>query len=315
MGSFGNDFIIYIREQDGFNSMFSAGELRARLYRCLSAAYVENPEDAADDITLAVEYSLLNRQQNGGIIDRGELDAAVTRLLEETGFSEAALFYRGNAGFEDEVIRTSEAALSALISRRISCRERDFQAVVGDVLNAARKLGIEEASPHLYLELARYFVKRNAQTGHATLPELPRLDSEKLERLPGIVSSSALQLMESGVISIQGLTAIFPCVRFHVSMQEFCRFFDVASPVTELLIYPAVNQVSAALEECRLKLCDENDLASSRLPCTLTIRDLRQFVREAFECTSELAAETLAAELANLFAPGDSGNIFKLDYD
>ena len=97
MGSFGNDFIIYIREQDGFNSMFSAGELRARLYRCLSAAYVENPEDAADDITLAVEYSLLNRQQNGGIIDRGELDAAVTRLLEETGFSEAALF-KGQSG-------------------------------------------------------------------------------------------------------------------------------------------------------------------------------------------------------------------------
>ena len=317
MGSFGNDSIIYIREQDGFNSMFSAGELRSKLFRCLAAASVENPEDISDDVTLAVEYALLTRQKNraDGVIDRGELDAAVARLLEGTGFPEAADFYRNNASFEEELVRTTESAVSELLTRYISCREYDFQTVISDVLNAARQLGIEEASPHLYLELARYFVKRNAKTGRATLPELPKLDSEKLEQLPKCVSSGTLQLIESNVISIEGLTAIFPCVRFHVSMQNFCRFFDIASPVTELLIYPAVNQVSAALEECRIKLSDENDPASSRLPCTLNIHDLHQFVREAFECSSETATESISDELAGLFVPGKSSNIFKLDYD
>ena len=49
MGSFGSDFIIYIREQDGLNSMFAAGDLRAKLFRCLSYSGVEHPEDSSDD--------------------------------------------------------------------------------------------------------------------------------------------------------------------------------------------------------------------------------------------------------------------------
>lgn len=312
MGSFGNDFIIYIREQDGYNSMFSAGELRARLYRCLSGAGVEAPEDSADDITLAVEYSLLNRQKSGpdGIIDRGELDAAVIRLLEETGFPESARLYRNDGGFEEELLPAEEPAVSQLISRRISCPEHEAEIICGNVLDAVRKLGIEKASPHLYLELARHFSKSRASARSSALPELPRLDSGKLETLPQNVSAPTAALLEKKVITIEGLTAIFPCVRFHVSMQEFCGYFDVTSPVTELLVYPAVNQVSSAIGECRLALGDD----TADLPCTLTIHDLRQFAREAFECSSDMAAEMLAGELASLFTPV-SQDVFKLDYD
>lgn len=313
MGSFGNDFIIYIREQDGYNSMFSAGELRDKLFRCLAGASVENPQDSADDITLAVEYSLLNRQKNGtgGIIDRGELDAAVIRLLEDTGFPEAAELYRHDRGFEEELVPASLEAVGDLISRRISCPEREIGLLCGSVLDAVRKLDITEASPHLYLELARHFVKSAAASRSSALPSLPQLDSEKLEALPQNVAPETAKLIKSRVITIEGLTAIFPCVRFHVSMQEFCDFFDVTSPVTELLVYPAVNQVAAAIEECRLALADDR---SADIPCTLNIHDLRQFVRDGFECSDGLAAESLAAELAELFTPYTT-DIFKLDYD
>ena len=311
MGSFGSDFIIYIREQDGLNSMFAAGDLRAKLFRCLSYSGVEHPEDSADDIALAVEYSLINRQQ--GIIDRGELDAAVIRLLEETGFPEAAVHYRNDGGFEEELLPATESAVSELFRRRISFTDSELKTVCADVIQAAQKLDISEASPHLFLELARHFSRRSADTERKALQELPLLDTEKLEKLPENVSGSTLKLMETRVISIEGLTAIFPCVRFHVSMQEFCRFFDVTSPVTELLVYPSVNQVASALEECRTKLSNGSK-ENTDLPCTLTIHDLRQFVREAFECSSELAIESLSSELANLFISGNT-DFFKLDFD
>ena len=311
MGSFGSDFIIYIREQDGLNSMFSAGDLRAKLFRCLSYSGVEHPEDSSDDIALAVEYSLINRQQ--GIIDRGELDAAVIRLLEETGFPEAAVHYRNDGGFEEELLPATESAVSELLERRISFTDSELKAICSDVVLAAQKLDISEASPHLYLELARHFSRRSADLERNSLQELPLLDSEKLEKLPENVSGPTLKLMETRVISVEGLTAIFPCVRFHVSMQEFCRFFDVTSPVTELLVYPSVNQVASAIEECRTKLSSGNQ-EGTNLPCTLNIHDLRQFVREAFECSSELAIESLATELANLFISGNT-EFFKLDFD
>ena len=77
MNSFNSDSIIYIRGEDGSRTMFSAGELRERLSGSLGA-------ETAEDIALAVEYSLLNRQNRSTelLFDRGELDEAVIRLLE-----------------------------------------------------------------------------------------------------------------------------------------------------------------------------------------------------------------------------------------
>ena len=120
MGSFDSDYIIYIREQDGSRTMFSAGELRDRLYHCIGDS------STADDITLAVEYSLLNRGDRSGdlVFDRGEIDAAVVRLLEDTGFPEAAAEYRNGVYFEEEEVSTGSAELLTILRRPLHDTEK-----------------------------------------------------------------------------------------------------------------------------------------------------------------------------------------------
>lgn len=309
MGSFNTEYIIYIREQDGSRNMFSAGELRDKLLRCLGDG------STADDITLALEYSLLNRRDRGEelVFDRGEIDAAVVRLLEDTGFPDAAEQYRNGGDFEEESMPPESGSVTAFLSRHLSCTGTKFNAVRDDVLAAARKIGIEEASPHLYLELARYFSKRIGDSDVPVLSELPKLDADRLAALPQELGMSAAKLLADQVISIECVTAIFSCVRFHINMREFSSYYDVTYPVTELLAYPAAEEVSSALEECRSKLVD--GINSEKLPCTLVIHELRQFVRDAFDCCEELAVEQLCQEIGDHFSCCMGKNLFKLDYD
>ena len=309
MGSFNTEYIIYIREQDGSRSMFSAGELRDKLLRCLGDS------STADDITLALEYSLLNRRDRGEelVFDRGEIDAAVVRLLEDTGFPDAAEQYRKGGDFEEESMPPESGSVTAFLSRHLSCTGNKFNAVIDDVISAARKIGIDEASPHLYLDRARYFSKRIGDSDVPVLSELPKLSAERIPALPHELEKSSAKLLAAQVISVECVTAIFSCVRFHINMREFSSYYDVSYPVTELLVYPAAGNVSSALEECRSKLVDGID--SEKLPCTLVIHELRQFVRDAFDCREEPAVEQLCQEMGEHFSSCMGNSLFKLDFD
>lgn len=309
MGSFSTEYIIYIREQDGTRTMFSAGELRDRLLSCLGDS------GTADDITLALEYSLLNRHDRGAelVFDRGEMDAAVVRLLEDTGFPEAAELYRNGSQAAEELLKSEGSCIAAFLSRHLSCSGAKFAAVCNEVLGAVRKMEINEASPYLYLELARYF-SRQIGNGDVRRPdELPKLSPEMLAGLSDKLTPGTEKLRSSQVISIECVAAIFSCVRFYVSMRRFSEYYDVSSPATELLVCPAAEEVSAALEECRANIPVEGN--AEKLPCTLMIHELRQFVRDAFCCNEEQTVEQISRELGEAFASRLENNLFKLDFD
>lgn len=309
MGSFSTEYIIYIREQDGTRTMFSAGELRDRLLGCIGDS------GTADDITLALEYSLLNRYDRGTelIFDRGEMDAAVVRLLEDTGFPEAAELYRNGSQAAEELLKSESHCVAPFLSRHLSCSGAKFAAVCNEVLGAVRKIGISEASPYLYLELARYFSRQIGNSDVRMPDELPKLSSEMLSELYSKLTPETEKLQRSNVIRVECVAAIFSCVRFHVSMRRFSEYYDVSSPVTELLVCPAAEEVSAALEECRINIPVEGN--AEKLPCTLMIHELRQFVREAFCCDEEQTVEQISRELGETFASRLENNLFKLDFD
>lgn len=309
MNSFNSEYIIYIREQDGTRTMFSAGELRDRLEHCIGDSGI------SDDITLAVEYALLNRRElkSDLVFDRGEIDAAVVRLLEETGFPEAAEEYRNGVDFEEELLTAEPAGMVQFLRRHLGCGEERLEKVASEVVASARKIGVEKASPHLFLELARHFAKHAVNTTVSELPELHKLDIEQLEKLPEQLSEKSRVLWKKQVVDIECITAIFPCVKFHIYMEKFTNHYDVSCPATELLVYPQAMETGAVLGECRSKLLA--GAAGNKLPCTLVVHDLRQFVREAFDCSDETKCEQAAQELGDIFASELSENLFKLDFD
>ena len=94
---------VMIREFEGHTVPFDADLLQTRLIGCFLAAGHRESVDLPQDIVLAVEYTLRNAPRNELVFGRGELERAVTRLLEEIGFPEVAKLYRSGTGTENEL--------------------------------------------------------------------------------------------------------------------------------------------------------------------------------------------------------------------
>ena len=83
---------------DGTSAFFDPEELRLRLEKSFAAAGRTDPA-VAGEIVLAVEYALSCRDaensDSGLVIHAGEIDECVVRILEDTGYPDAARHFRG----------------------------------------------------------------------------------------------------------------------------------------------------------------------------------------------------------------------------
>lgn len=116
----------------------------------------------AEDIALAVEYTLLNSNRPDAVFGQGELAAAVIRMLEETGFPEVAALFRQSGGDRQVAVDADPVSVAGFLQKFLACSDTIFDRVVHEVARAVEILGIHEADPHLYLELARYYERKFA---------------------------------------------------------------------------------------------------------------------------------------------------------
>ena len=172
---------VMIREFEGDLLPFDGDVLQTRLIGCFLAAGLRESVDLPQDIVLAVEYTLRNAPRNELIFGRGELERAVTRLLEEIGFPEVAKLYRSGSGTENELMVTpDEKTLSEMLRGHLGVTGELFNKVIDKVMEGAGKLEIRRAPAHLFLELARYYER-----------ELERTSTQcAVERTPGPFDSA-----------------------------------------------------------------------------------------------------------------------------
>ena len=165
------DTIIYIQDPDGGRAPFDPLTLQTRLINCFLTAGLRENSYMAEDIALAVEYTLLNSNRPELVFGQGELAAAVIRMLEETGFPEVAALYRRTSGERRVAIDSDPDSVAGLLRKFLACSdEAFFDRIAGEVSHAAKTLGITEADPHLSLELARHYERKFALEGIAVDP-------------------------------------------------------------------------------------------------------------------------------------------------
>ena len=204
---------VMIREFEGDLLPFDGDVLQTRLIGCFLAAGLRESVDLPQDIVLAVEYTLRNAPRNELIFGRGELERAVTRLLEEIGFPEVAKLYRSGSGTENELMVTpDEKTLSEMLRGHLGVTGELFNKVIDKVMEGAGKLEIRRAPAHLFLELARYYERElertSTQCAVERTPEITVTRSEILAMLP----PEAKELTDAGILRIDGVTTLFPCV-------------------------------------------------------------------------------------------------------
>ncbi len=305
---------IRIQEQDGSRTAFNALELQTRLIGAFLASGRREDSYLAEEIALAVEYTLSRLPRPEPVFARGEIEAAVIRLLEETGFPEVARVFRKGGAVESTASIAADAATLRSLLRRFFCVSGDERLLrlVDAVLRAAVRLDISSASPHLWLELARYYDSQLPPSS-VDADEEPAVTLVTLTRdeLIAMLPETARAWSEAGVLRVNGVTSLFPCVHFFFMMNGFAGYNRLTAPVTELEIEPLLYQAGAVLEEVRKSIAEKLGKTGSELPCLLTIPDMFDFITD-YAGGERIGSESLAAELAGVLTSAFACDLYKL---
>ena len=97
-----NNFLL--ARSDGSEVPFSAAELQGELIYCFLSAGLQDSSCFAEDIALAVEYSLHEKYCFNGRINSEELTAMVVETLENSGFFTVADWFKRRNGREIETL-------------------------------------------------------------------------------------------------------------------------------------------------------------------------------------------------------------------
>ena len=308
--SFSN-YVVEIQNFDGSREPFDAMALQTRLIGSFLAAGRSDSSFMAEDIALAVEYTLSHVERPEPVFGRGELDAAVIRLLEEAGLPDVAKIFRKGLSETRLLVSAAPETLADLLKNHLACSTERFERVLAQTLSAAGKLNISEASPHLWLELARHFEREMAEE-EPPFQEMPLERTLTRDEITSLLPPEALELYKADVLRINGITTLFPCIHIYFMMTEFAKLAKLEPPVIELLLEPQLHQVSSILESARSVIA-EKLAATEPLPCILTVPDMLDFIVHYLDSAS-VGSEKIAAELAAVLAGQLNCDLFKLSF-
>jgi len=299
------DRMILIQSLDGSSEIFNCAMLQSQLVSCFISAGLAESSFLAEDIALAVESALLSSDRDNLVFGRGELDLAVVRMLEETGFPEVGRMYRRIGGDADIAVEVEFEVVRQFLSKFLACDADDIDGIAAQVCDACAKLDFAGVAPHLLMELARHY-ERQILTGRSHV-KMQHRESEVLAEIDEILAklpAGPRLLFAENVLKFHGATKLFPSIRLVFSMNELARVCRFAAPVTEMEIEPRLYACAADLEVCRQVIggiiCERFPEAGE-LPVYLNIGDMYDFTVNYLGC-SRLGSKKIGGELAAILA-------------
>ena len=133
----------------------------------------------------------------------------------------------------------------------------------------------------------------------------------KLQLLYELLPDTAKRWTDRGILRVNGVTSLFPCVHFFFLMTEFAVAHGLSGTVTELELEPLLYRAGAVLEESRQIIEEKLKSEHRTLPCLLTIPDMFDFITE-YAGGERIGSESLAAELAGALTSGLACDLYKL---
>lgn len=304
---------IFLRDSDGGISPFDPETLQIRLTAAFQSAGMAEESYISDDLVLALEYTLRRAARPELIFNSGEIDAAVIRILESSGFAKAAEIFRQSAPNEQLVqLSTTADALQEFLASHLGCSPERLGRIAQKCSEALHTLNIETASLHLILELARHYERETAEADLKDHP-ITAAKSAVLTRqdIISLMPPDVTGLLKSGVLRINAVSPVFPGIRFFFFMEKFSALRNFQAPVTELELYPALYETAAILENARSAIAGKLALDETP-PCLMTIPDMFDFIHRMVGSTK---ADALAAELAGILCSGFKAELYQLSFD
>jgi len=285
------DTSIMLTSSEGITSAFDPDRLQSRIIQSFLAAGITESY-LADDISLAVEFSLQKSKRKEKVFTLSEINNSVVRILKDTGFPEiAAIFLHSNA-CSQVTIDPEFNTIKKLLQKHLGINLNSIDDLSGKVVSAAQQLNIKNAAPDLFIELAKHYETEEFAGEDIEPVSLDAWEHDnrwlvKAKTLEQELSVSARSLVDAKVIRLIGVSGMFPSIRIFFMINEFCRFHGLTGPLTEMVLIPYLFSAGKAIDNCittteRLaaEQADQKDL-----PIFLTIPDMSSFAVQMLDAS------------------------------
>jgi hypothetical protein len=279
---------------DGILNAFESDKLQSKIIRSFMLAGVRDIW-LAEDIALAVEYALEQDSREDKVFAVSEINSTVIKILEDSGFPEAAESYRRGNLCAEITLNAEAVTVAGLINRHLGLNGKSLDALVAKVVRAAGILDISAAAPALYVELAKYFKSEFMPADK--LPQAIISKSQKaspwvvsLKELTDKMSSQSRSLADNKIISLSGVSRLFPAIKVIFRISGLVEMHHLESPLTEMTMAPHFNSVAQALNELisatqSIFRAKGESLPEKGLPVFLTVPDMSVFAQNNLEAS------------------------------
>lgn len=237
---------------NGTTKVFEPEEVQAKLVKSLIASGIRDTW-IAEDISLAVEYSL-GELGSAKVFTVPEIDSFVVKVLREIGMNDVADHYGTTQHTGLKTIALSKEKISDTVQRYLGLEGSELATTSEKVLKACSTLGLKEVLPSLILELAKHYHHKDFEEA-AKLIAMPVSSSADeiwclmAEQIIATLSEDTTEMIDAGILSVSGISRLFPSIRIDVNFAEFAAAFALNPPVTELAMLPYLDKLALALDE------------------------------------------------------------------
>lgn len=273
----------------GRAAAFDLEVLRSNLLQCFMQSNI--PEYyLAEDIALAVEFALTANERPQKIFTESEINSAVIKILEQTGIAAVADYYSRKYCHTKLSISSRIQAVKELLERNLSSDSScDFEAIANKVIEATSTLNINEASPTLYIELARYFQQHSEKEFSLPHPNQPMPNSKSRYELVTVKEMTrelpefAKELQQAGILEIYPVSRVFPTIRFTLNIIPFAKNHQLSSPITEMMLATQIYELGQAMKQMIARTRQRYRLNSGKakdIPVNMSVPDMCEFANE-----------------------------------
>ena len=311
------DTSIMLTNPEGITSAFDPDRLQSRIIQSFLAAGISESY-LADDISLAVEFSLQKSKRKEKVFTLSEINNSVVRILKDTGFPEIADIYLRNNACAQLSINPEFNTIKKLLQKSLGTNLDSIDNLSGKVLSAAQQLNIKNAAPELFVELAKHYETEDFASEDIEPVSLDSWEHDnrwlvKAKTLEQELSVIARSLIDAKVIRLIGVSGMFPSIRIFFMINEFCNFHDLTAPLTEMVLVPYLFSAGKAIDNCvtTTERLAAEQAGQEDLPIFITIPDMSSFAAQMLDA-SWPEVEKDCREMLNPLCNSLSRPLFKL---
>ena len=302
----------FLTDTEGNEVPWSVTDLQSELIYCFVSTGVAQNSCFAEDVALAVEYSLQQAEENGGRISTAEMTDIVIKTLENAGFCNVAECFRKRNSRELEVLYSvnAECLKHLALQHGLFGQSADNESVISGAADAFAAMKIEQAPLGLVIEMLRYFYRHKQSSGRINIPAKKKIKGDYLFYYKDIVNEipeKMKELVESGAVRVNDVTVYHPSIRIYLDIMSFAELCNAKPVLTEMCWSVYGNELGqsfdALIEAMQKKYAA---IGGGRdLPVYLTINNMERFAAHYFGVVDseddELAKFVVADLAANMF--------------